>query len=54
MNGHSYTGPPFQGMYGFKVYLKSMNETVVLDRDGIMVTAGTENFLSLGKEKVRK
>ena len=54
MNGHSYTEPPFQGMYGFKVYLKSMNETVVLDRDGIMVTAGTENFLSLGKAKVRK
>ena len=30
---------------GFEIYLRNPNETVLIDKGGILVTPGTENFL---------
>jgi len=45
---------PTTSTHGFMVYLRNPNETVMLDRGGILLTPGTENFLSLDKVEVTR
>jgi len=45
---------PTTSTQGFMVYLRNPNETVLLDRGGILITPGSENFLLLDKKEVTR
>ena len=54
LNAHVDDYLPTTKTKGFMVYLRNPNETVLIDDGGILVSPGTETFISLSKNKVTR
>ena len=54
LNAHVDDYLPTTKIKGFMVYLRNPNETVLIDDGGILVSPGTETFISLSKSKVTR